>query len=142
MEAKTNDTKMRYRFLGNSGIQVSVFSWGNMINMKNEEDVTSTVKAALEAGVNYFDTAEAYGFGIAETSLGAAFKELNVRRESIIVSTKIFRCGTGINDALLSHKHIVEGLDNSLKRLQLSYVDIDFAIGSTMTHPLKRSAEQ
>lgn len=138
MEAKTTETKMRYRYLGNSGIQVSVLSWGNWINVKNDDDVTTkTVKAALEAGINFFDTAEIYGFGTAETSLGVALKELNVRRESIIVSTKIFKCGTGLNDTLLSRKHIVEGLNNSLKRLQLSYVDIVFCHRFDVDTPLE-----
>jgi aryl-alcohol dehydrogenase-like predicted oxidoreductase len=78
-------------------------------------------------GVNFFDTAEIYGFGEAETQMGKAFKELNVRRESIVVSTKIYRIGTGVNDSMGSRKHIVEGLQNSLKRLQLDYVDIVFS---------------
>ena len=127
MEANTTNTKMRYRYLGNSGIQVSVLSWGNWINVKNENDITTeTVKVALENGINFFDTAEIYGMGVAETSLGEALKTLKVKRESIVVSTKIFKCGFGVNDTMLSRKHITEGLNNSLKRLQLDYVDVVF----------------
>jgi aryl-alcohol dehydrogenase-like predicted oxidoreductase len=59
--------------------------------------------------------------------MGRAFKELNVRRESIVVSTKIYKIGPGVNDSMGSRKHIVEGLQNSLKRLQLDYVDIVFS---------------
>lgn len=127
LESTTTNTKMRYRFLGKSGIQVSVLSWGNWINVKNDNEITTeTVKLALESGINFFDTAEIYGFGIGETSLGEALKKLNVRRESIVISTKIFKSGLGVNDSMLSRKHIVEGINNSLKRLQLDYVDIIF----------------
>jgi len=126
VEANTTNTKMIYRFLGNSGIQVSVLGWGNWINTSNKEEHVKTLELALKSGVNFFDTAEIYGFGEAETSLGHALKELKVRRESIVVTTKIFKCGLGINDTMLSRKHIIEGLQNSLKRLQLDYVDVVF----------------
>jgi aryl-alcohol dehydrogenase-like predicted oxidoreductase len=57
------------------------------------------------------------GFGAAETQMGRAFKELGLRREELVVTTKILRSGTGVNDTLLSRKHIIEGVSNSLKRL-------------------------
>ena len=75
------------------------------------------MKLCYEHGVNYFDTAEIYGFGQAETIMGKAFKELGFKREEIVVSTKLFKIGMGQNDAFLSRKHIIEGLKNSLKRL-------------------------
>ena len=84
------------------------------------------VKTSLEHGVNFFDTAEVYGMGKAETTLGKAFKELNVPREKIVVSTKIFRNGQDPNDSFESRKHIIEGVKLSLKRLQLDYVDVVF----------------
>ena len=60
--------------------------------------------------------------------MGQAFKDLNVRRESIVVSTKVFKCSpTGLNDTMMSRKHIVEGLKNSLKRLQMDYVDVVYS---------------
>ena len=71
----------------------------------------------LDLGVNFIDTAEVYGMGIAEKSLGKVLKELNVKREDIVISTKIFRMGDGPNDTFLSRKHIVEGLRKSLERL-------------------------
>ena len=119
--------KMVYRFLGNSGIRVSVIGWGNWINTRDDKLTQDVVKVALDHGVNFFDTAEIYGFGEGEKSLGLAFKELNVKRETVVVSTKIFKSGMGVNDAFLSRKHINEGLRNSLKRLQLDYVDVVFA---------------
>lgn len=77
--------------------------------------------------MNYFDTAEIYGAGLAEVAMGKAFKRLNVQRKDIVVSTKFFKCGDGVNDCMLSRKHLIEGMNASLKRLQLDYVDIAFA---------------
>ena len=90
---------MEYRFLGRTGLQVSVIGYGNMVNIKPEDDDLNTaiVKRALDAGVNFFDTAEVYGFGLAEESLGRAFKKLGVQREKIVVSTKLIsRHGDGV----------------------------------------------
>jgi voltage-dependent potassium channel beta subunit len=76
--------------------------------------------------VNYFDNAEAYASGQAEIVMGNVLKETGWRRESYIVSTKIFWGGAGPNDRGLSYKHIVEGANNALRRLQLDYVDLIF----------------
>jgi len=126
MTAKPDSTKMEYRYLGPTGLRVSVVSWGNWVNNANDKLTVDSVKFCLDHGINFFDTAECYGLGGAETSLGKAFKELNVQREKIVVSTKIFKIGTDPNDTFLSRKHIVEGIKNSLKRLQLDYVDVVF----------------
>jgi aryl-alcohol dehydrogenase-like predicted oxidoreductase len=80
-----------------------------------------------ERGINYFDSAEMYAFGKAETQLGIALKNLNVPRKDLVISTKLIRVGNGPNDVGLSRKRIIEGCRNSLKRLQLEYVDIIFA---------------
>lgn len=116
-------SKMLYRYLGNSGLKVSVLSLGNWVNVKKDFE---SFQLAYQNGVNFFDTAEIYGFGEAETSLGETLKKLNARREELVISTKIFKSGTGVNDSFLSRKHIIEGLNNSLKRLQLDYVDVVF----------------
>ena len=117
-------TKMEYRYLGNSGLRVSVLSFGNWEH--DDKKTLECVKTCLNNGVNFFDTAESYGLGTAEIALGKALKELNVPREKIVVSTKIFRNGTDPNDTFESRKHIIEGLKLSLKRLQLDYVDVVF----------------
>lgn len=65
--------------------------------------------------------------GEAEIQMGLAFKELGYRREDLVVSTKLMACGGGVNDRFNSRKHIIEGLNNSLKRLQLEYVDVVFS---------------
>ena len=117
MTAKPDSSKMEYRYLGPTGLKVSVVSWGNWVNNASDKLTVDSVKFCLEHGINFFDTAEVYGLGQAETSLGKALKELNVQREKIVVSTKIFRCGMDPNDSFLSRKHIIEAVRNSLKRL-------------------------
>ena len=127
---------MEYRFLGNSGIKVSVLSFGNWLTNDDPKKIETTrqiVKKCFESGVNFFDTAEGYGKGEAERQLGDALKYLNIPREDIVVSTKIFfGSGTGkgeptINRRGTSRKHVIEGLTASLKRLQLDYVDVVLA---------------
>jgi len=111
---------MVYRYLGNSGLKVSALSFGNWLNSDAEENYEVTrdsIKRCLEYGINFFDTAEIYNSGSAESLMGRALKELNVRREDIVVSTKLWRAGSGVNDMFLSRKHLVEGINNSLKRL-------------------------
>ena len=119
-----NTSKMEYRYLGNSGLRVSVLGYGNWVNNQDDKLTLENVKTCLENGINFFDTAEAYGQGEGEITLGKALKELNVPREKIIVSTKIYKLGEDPNDGFLSRKHIIEGMKNSLKRLQLDYVDV------------------
>ena len=112
---------MEYRYLGNSGLSVSLLSYGNWLNSNSDEDYQMTrdsIKSCYDKGVNFFDTAEIYGFGQAEQAMGKALKELKLEREKLVLSTKVFRSGQGINDTFLSRKHIIEGINNSLKRLQ------------------------
>jgi voltage-dependent potassium channel beta subunit len=85
------------------------------------------MKAAYESGVNFFDNAEAYANGKSETVMGTVLKKMGWPRTSYVVSTKIFWGGDGPNDTGLSHKHIVEGVNNSLRRFQLEYVDLVYA---------------
>jgi voltage-dependent potassium channel beta subunit len=140
MENNKKPNKMIYRYLGNSGLRVSAISWGNWINTKDENEITyNTVKVALDHGVNFFDTAEIYGFGEGETSLGNSLKKLGTKREDLVISTKIFKVGTGVNDGFLSRKHIIEGLNNSLKRLQLDYVDIVFCHRPDFRTPIEET---
>ena len=132
-----NTSNMEYRYLGNTGLRVSLLSFGNMNENADEGQVKELVQKSLEKGINFFDTAEFYGFGKAEETLGKAFKSLNIPREKIVVSTKIFASGPDPNDMLCSRKHIIEGLRNSLKRLQLKYVDIVFCQKYDMITPME-----
>ena len=121
-----DSSKMEYRYLGDSGLRVSVISFGVMCH-DNVENMKEILKISLQNGINFFDTAEAYGLGVAERTFGQALKELNVPREKIIVSIKIFKNGDDPNDSGEGRKHIIEGVKNSLKNLQLDYADIVFA---------------
>lgn len=133
-------TKMIYRYLGNSGLRVSVLSWGNWLNTKDETGVTyETVKLAYENGINFFDTAEIYGMGQGESNLGEALKKLGARREELVISTKILKVGDGVNDSFLSRKHIIEGVNNSLKRLQLDYIDVVFCHRPDLNTPMEET---
>ena len=138
VESVDKKSIMEYRYLGNTGMKVSVLGFGNMVNhinddpQKNHDEIISKL---LEWGVNFFDTAETYSYGKAETYLGQSFKNLNIKREDIVVTTKLFFGTDGLlsgkiptpNHVGLSRKHIVEGTKASLKRLQLDYVDVIYA---------------
>lgn len=116
---------MEYRNLGKAGIKISELSFGSWITFGSSLDLNSVkqcMRIAFEAGVNFFDNAEAYASGASEMLMGEAIKEY--RREDLVISTKIFWGGKGPNAGGLSWKHLVEGTRNSLRRLNLSYVDL------------------
>jgi len=120
---------MKYRRLGKAGLKVSELSLGAWVTyggQVGEEVAEKCMAAAFDAGVNFFDNAEAYASGNAEIVMGNVIKRLKWRREDLVISTKIFWGGRGPNDRGLSHKHIVEGVNNSLRRLQMDYVDLLF----------------
>ena len=140
-ETKPNFKKMEYRHLGNSGLRVSILSYGNWANNDNADLTYESVKLCLENGINFFDTAEVYGLGKGEINLGKAIKKLNIPREKIVISTKIYRNGDDPNDSFLSRKHIMEGIKNSLKRLQLDYIDILYCHRYDMRTPLEETCK-
>lgn len=118
---------MKYKNLGKAGIKVSELSFGSWITFGNSLDVTQVKKClqkAFDLGINFFDNAEGYGRGEAESLMGDAIRSF--RREDLVISTKIFWGGNGPNDTGLSWKHMVEGTRNSLRRLKLTYVDLLF----------------
>jgi voltage-dependent potassium channel beta subunit len=120
---------MEYRRLGRSGLKVSALSFGAWVTFAgqlSDDDAYRCMATAYDAGVNFFDNAEAYASGKAETQMGIALKKSGWRRESYVVSTKIFWGGSGPNDRGLSHKHVYEGVHSALKRLQVEYVDLCF----------------
>ena len=120
---------MNYRRLGKSGLKLSELSLGAWVTyggQVGEQAARECMIAAYEAGVNFFDNAEGYAQGNAEVVMGSVLKSIGWRRESYIVSTKIFWGGDGPNDTGLSYKHIIEGVNNALHRLQLEYVDLVF----------------
>lgn len=120
---------MFYRRMGKSGLKLSALSLGAWVTyggQVGEQTAEQCMAAAYEHGVNFFDNAEAYAGGNAEIVMGNVIKKLGWRRESIVVSTKIFWGGDGPNDRGLSHKHIIEGMNAALRRLQMDYVDLVF----------------
>jgi len=119
---------MHYRRLGRAGIKVSEISLGSWITFGDqvqENTAMDMVRAAYEKGINFFDCADVYASGRAETVLGNALKGLP--RETLVVSSKVFwPTFEGVNGKGLSRKHILESIDASLQRLQLDYLDLYF----------------
>jgi aryl-alcohol dehydrogenase-like predicted oxidoreductase len=118
---------MEFRRLGRSGLNVSEISYGNWIthgSQVEEEQAQACVKAALEAGITTFDTADVYANTRAESVLGRALA--GQRRESLEIFTKVFwpTGPGGPNDKGLGRKHIMESANGSLKRLQTDYIDL------------------
>ncbi len=118
---------MKYNRLGKAGVKVSEISFGSWLTFGKQIDIAAArecMKAAFDGGVNFFDNAEVYANGLSESVMGQILKEY--RREDLVISTKIFWGGNGPNDKGLSWKHLVEGTKNSLRRLQMDYVDLLF----------------
>ena len=127
---------MQYRTLGHTGLLVSRLCLGTMtfssgegvykhIGNVDQSGADALVKASLEAGVNFFDTADVYSHGESETTLGQSFKNLNVVRKDVVLATKVYmRMGQGRNDVGASRAHIMDAVEASLKRLQTDYLDL------------------
>jgi aryl-alcohol dehydrogenase-like predicted oxidoreductase len=135
---------MEFRYLGNSGLKVSEISYGNWVTHGSQveaEQADSCIRAALEAGITTFDTADTYANGKAETILGDALA--GERRESLEIFTKVyFPTGPGgPNDTGLSRKHIHESINASLKRLKTDYVDLYQAHRYDHETPLEETME-
>lgn len=116
---------MEYRHLGKAGIKVSELSFGSWITFGTSLDLTGAkacIKTAFDKGINFFDNAETYASGLSEIIMGKVIKDY--RREDLVISTKLFWGGSGVNDQGLSRKHLIEGIKNSLSRLDLDYVDL------------------
>jgi aryl-alcohol dehydrogenase-like predicted oxidoreductase len=119
--------EMEFRYLGNSGLKISEITYGNWLTHGSQVEndaARACVRAALDAGISTFDTADAYANTAAEVVLGEALK--GERRESLEIFTKVYwpTGPAGKNDVGLSRKHIMESIDGSLRRLQTSYVDL------------------
>jgi len=117
---------MRYRPLGTSGCKVSVLGLGSWLTLGSSVDqrtTTAIVRAALEGGINFFDTADVYARGEAELVLGRALA--GVRRQDLVLATKLFwPMSENVNDRGLSRKHVFESCHASLHRLGTDYLDL------------------
>lgn len=135
---------MKYRHLGKTGIRVSELSFGSWVTFHNQADVkvaAGMMAAAYEAGVNFFDNAEVYAGGKSETVMGEALKKLKWRRSSYLVSTKFY---WGIQDGVnekhtLNRKRLIEGINGSLERFQLEYVDLIYCHRPDKTTPIEET---
>lgn len=124
-------TTMPFRRLGRAGLQVSVLSFGSWVTFGDQLDVglaAECLGAARDAGVNFFDNAEAYAGGESERIMGQAIERLGWPRYSYVVSTKLF---WGIHDGVnmrqtLNRKYLAQGIDGSLERFGLDFVDLVF----------------
>jgi aryl-alcohol dehydrogenase-like predicted oxidoreductase len=135
---------MKFRYLGNSGLKISEITYGNWLTHGSQienDAATACVRAALDAGITTFDTADVYANTAAETVLGEALK--GERRQSIEIFTKVFgpTGPKGHNDVGLSRKHILESIDGSLSRLQTDYVDLYQAHRYDVETPLEETMQ-
>ena len=133
---------MKYRYLGRSGLKITEITYGNWLTHGSQVEndaAKACVRAALDAGITSFDTADAYANTVAEEVLGDALK--GERRESLEIFTKVFwPVGPkGANDAGLSRKHIMEGINGSLRRLGTDYVDLYQAHRYDVETPLEET---
>jgi len=139
---------MRYNKLGRTGLFVSELCLGTMtfgategrwaaMGHLDQSAADGIVKAALEAGINFFDTANVYSEGTSEESLGQAFQNLGVPREDVVIATKVLGpMGSGINARGLSRGHIMDQIEASLDRLQTDHIDLYQVHGFDPTTPI------
>jgi aryl-alcohol dehydrogenase-like predicted oxidoreductase len=134
---------MEHRRLGRSGLMVSEIVYGNWLThgeTVSESSAADCVRAALDAGIDTFDTADVYAMGAAETLLGRAVH--GIRRSSLVIASKVcLPVGSGANDRGLSRKHIVESCHASLRRLGTDYLDLYQAHRFDESTPLDETLE-
>ncbi len=126
---------MKYNLLGNTGLKVSELCLGTMtfggkgywtaIGTLPQDQVDTLVKRAVDAGINFIDTANVYSEGLSEEMTGQAIKNLGLHRDDLVIATKVRgKMGDGPNNVGLTRKHIIQQVDASLQRLQLDYIDL------------------
>ncbi|HMQ54352.1 MAG TPA: aldo/keto reductase [Anaerolineae bacterium] len=135
---------MQYRRLGDTGMRVSAVSLGGWINFGEgkveAEKARQVVETAYEQGINYFDLADIYGTGQAETQMGEVLKQFP--RHTLVIATKVFwPMSDDVNDQGLSRKHILESIDKSLQRLGIDYVDLYFCHRPDPDTPIRETAQ-
>jgi aryl-alcohol dehydrogenase-like predicted oxidoreductase len=147
------DDVMRMKKLGNTGLVVSELCMGTMtfgsgegvwatIGKMDQPTVDIIVKTALDAGINFFDTADVYSNGQAETMTGQALRNLGIARDQFVLATKVLgRTGPGTNQMGLSRVHILHAVDASLKRLQVDHIDLYQIHGYDPLTPLEETLD-
>ncbi len=138
---------MQYRRLGRSGLQVSQLSMGSWVTYHNQVDAGAAremMAIAMDAGINFFDNAEAYAVGKSETLMGEAIKALKWPRVSFVVSTKFFwgleREGDSVNRKdTLNRKYLMQAIDGSLRRMGLDFIDLVYCHRSDPNTPIEET---
>jgi aryl-alcohol dehydrogenase-like predicted oxidoreductase len=142
---------MQYKTLGNTGLLVSQICLGTMtfaggegmwkaIANVDQPGADELIKASIEAGVNFIDTADVYSDGKSEATLGQSLKNLNIARKDIVIATKVYgRVGPGKNDVGASRGHIMDAVDASLRRLQTDYIDLYQIHGNDSITPIEET---
>ncbi|MGH7156143.1 MAG: aldo/keto reductase, partial [Acetobacteraceae bacterium] len=128
---------MEYRRMGHTGLKVSELCLGTMTfgNGADQAEAYRILSLALDAGVNFIDTANSYNDGAAETMLGASLRE---RREQVVLATKVFNpVGPGPNDSGMSRLHIMRSVEDSLRRLKTDHIDVLFIHHVDVQTPLE-----
>ena len=150
---------MQYKTLGNTGLLVSQICLGTMtfagddpkalsenggiwkaIGNVDQAGADALVKASIDAGVNFIDTADVYSEGKSEIAVGQSLKNLNIARTDVVIATKVYgRTGPGRNDVGASRGHIMDAIDASLRRLQTDYVDLYQIHGNDAITPIEET---
>lgn len=141
---------MKYNLLGKTGVLVSEMCLGTMtfggvgywkaVGNLQQQDVNTIVKSALDQGINFIDTANAYSEGMSELLLGKALKELGINRQQVVIATKLrLRMGPGANQVGLSKLHIRDAVDDSLQRLNIPHIDLLYIHGVDTLTPLEET---
>lgn len=141
---------MKYNELGKTGVLVSELCLGAMtfggkgywqaIGQVPQDEVNQIVKTSLDSGINFIDTANAYSEGLSEIMLGEALKKLGVPRQEVFIATKVrIRMGSGANQVGLSRLHMMDSVNDSLKRMNLSHIDLLYIHGVDPITPLEET---
>ncbi len=142
---------MQYKTLGNTGLLVSTLCFGamtfhggsglfKMIGASNQSEADDIIKACVDDGINFFDTADIYSEGGSEEILGQSFRNLGIARKDVVIATKCYgRVGQGRNDVGASRGHIMDAVDASLRRLQTDYIDLYQIHGSDSITPIEET---
>ncbi|MGA2046084.1 MAG: aldo/keto reductase [Terracidiphilus sp.] len=141
---------MQYKTLGDTGLLVSTLCFGTMtfggvgfwknVGTVDQSGADELIKASLDAGINFFDTADVYSEGQSEKTFGQSLKNLGIARKDVVVATKVFgRTGPGRNDVGASRGHIMDAVDASLRRLQIDYIDLYQIHGNDVITPIEET---
>jgi aryl-alcohol dehydrogenase-like predicted oxidoreductase len=142
---------MQYKTLGDTGLLVSQLCLGCMtfhggsgmfraIGSVDQAGADALIKGSIDAGINFFDTADVYSEGESEKTLGQSLKNLNIARKDVVIASKVFgRVGPGRNDIGASRSHILDSIDGTLRRLQTDHIDLYQIHGNDIITPIEET---